>query len=48
MLQLREMRLPYTNGLVLLRICAPLEGALAVKTHFVGSNASFSLMFLYT
>jgi len=48
MLQVREMRLPYANGLVLLRICALLEGALAVKIHFVGSSGTFSLMFLYT
>jgi len=39
------------NGLVVLRICAPLEGALVAllqKMRFVGSNASFSLMLLYT
>jgi len=45
---MREMRLPCANGLVLLRICAPLEGVLAAKMHFVGSNDPFSLMFLYT
>jgi len=48
MLQVCEMRLHYANGLVLLRICALLEEALAVKMRFDGSNASFSLMFLYT
>jgi len=48
MLQVREMRFHYSNGLVVLRICSPLEGALVAKMRFVGSNASFSLMFLYT
>jgi len=51
MLQVREMRFHCSNGLVVLRICAPLEGALVAllqKMRFVGSNASFSLMLLYT
>jgi len=47
MLQVREMRFHYANGLVVLRICAPLEEALVIKMRFVGSNASFSLMLLY-
>jgi len=51
MLQVREMRFYCANGLVVLRICAPLEGALVAllqKMRFVGSNASFSLILLYT
>jgi len=47
----REMRFYCANGLVVLRICAPLEGALVAllqKMRFVGSNASFSLILLYT
>jgi len=51
MLQVREMRFHGANGLVVLCICAPLEGALVAllqKMHFVGSNASFSLIRLYT
>jgi len=39
MLQVREMRLHCANSLVVLRICAPLEGALVAKMRFVGSNA---------
>jgi len=45
------MRFHCSNGLVVLHICAPLEGALVAllqKMRFVGSNASFSLMLLYT
>jgi len=45
------MRFHCANGLVVLRICALLEGALVAlfqKMRFVGSNASFSLMLLYT
>jgi len=49
MLQVREMRFHCANGVVLvLRICVPLEEHWLQKTRFVGSNASFSLMFLYT
>ena len=48
MLQVREMRFHCANGLVVLRICAPLEEHWLQKLRFVGSNASFSLMFLYT
>jgi len=51
MLQVREMRFHCSNDLVVLRTCAPLEGALVAllqKMRFVGSNASFSLMLLYT
>jgi len=50
MLQVREMRFHCANGLVVLRICTPIEGALVAllqKMCFVGSNASFSLMLLY-
>jgi len=47
MLQVREMRFHYANGLVVLRICAPLEEYWLQKMRFVGSNAS-SLTLLYT
>jgi len=43
MLEVREMRFPYANGLVVLRSCAPLEGAFG----FVGSNVYISLTFFY-
>jgi len=45
---MREMRFHCANSLVVLRICAPLEEYWLQKMRFVGSNASFSLMFLYT
>jgi len=34
MLQVRETRFHYADGLVVLRICAPLEGALVAKNAF--------------
>jgi len=45
MLQVRGMRFQRkcSGGTAQLRI---LEGAFIAKMHFVGSNASFSLMFL--
>jgi len=36
------------NKAQVLHICAPLEEHWLQKMRFVGSNASFSLMFLYT
>jgi len=48
MLQVREIRFHRANGLVVLRICAPSEEHWLQKMRFVGSNASFSLMFLFT
>jgi len=48
MLQVREMRFHCANDLVVLRICAPLEEHWLQKMRFVGSNASFSLVLLYT
>jgi len=50
-LQVREMRFHCANGLVLLRICAPSEGALVAllqKMSLVGSSASFSFLLLYS
>jgi len=48
MLQVREMLFHGANSLVVQRICAPLEEHWLQKMRFVGSNASFSLMSLYT
>ena len=48
MLQVRGMRFHCADGLVVLRICAPLEEHWLQEMRFVGSNASFSLMLLYT
>jgi len=45
MLQVLEMRF---HGLVVLSTCARLEEHWLQKMRFVGSNASFSLMLLYT
>jgi len=42
------MRFHDANSLVVLRICEPLEEHWLQKMRFVGSNASFSLMLLYT
>jgi len=48
MLQVREMRFHCADALVVLRICAHLEEHWLQKIRFIGSNASFSLMLLYT
>jgi len=48
MLQVREMRFHCSNGLEVLRICAPLEGALVAKTALCWQQCFFLLMFLYT
>jgi len=50
MLQVREMRFHCANVLVVLRIWAPLGVSVALlqKMRVFGSNASFSLMLLYT
>jgi len=57
MLQVPEMRFHCANGLVVLRMrkwsgrtahLRTFRGALVAKMRFVGSNASSSLMFLYT
>jgi len=44
MLQVRETRFHYADGLVVLRICAPLEHWLQ-KMRFVDSNAFFHSCF---
>jgi len=44
MLQVREMRFHCANGLVVLRICAPLEEHWLQKMRFAGSNAFFSVI----
>jgi len=48
MLQRRKMFFYFANGLVVLRICTSLEEHWLQKMRLVGSNASFSLMLLYT
>jgi len=42
MLPAREMRFHCANDLVVLRICAPLEGELVAKMRFVGSSAFYT------
>jgi len=44
MLQVSEIRCHYANGLVVLRICPPLEEHWLQKMRFVGSSASLHVV----